>query len=448
MTGSTPADKTEKLMKELEDFQIIQRNAEGYAMIPFGGGLEKAPDEGERIMARVVREDDNLTVVYWTPCECDGKSWSATLRVPEGGLYRFEACVQRYDPYWANKVKCVYHVGVGDIYVTAGQSNMTGYGRDSAYDPPSLGVHALANNGSWGIAVHPLADSVDSMFGYPEGATGTSPALSFARNLRNRLGVPVGIIPTAVGGTSLSQWDPEGDGGCYREMLRRLELVGDFKGFVWFQGCSDANGSDAPTYFTRFARMCGLWRQALGGHPILTVQLNRWMGTKTNENDKWWGMIRDAQRRAALELPGVYVVPSLDLPVTDGIHNGSGANVIIGERLANTALGEIYGKPGQIAPSILGAKAVDSTHIRVSVTPGHHISVMDNRAMGMNVEDAGGLIECDTASGDDGGMTVSTEREFTLPAKFHYAWRSQPPVFVVRDYYDMPLLACYGIDIE
>lgn len=437
-------------MTELMDFQIIQRNADGYALVPFSGVLSNKLSDDQQISARVVREDDNMTVVFWTECKCDGDQWQVELTVPEGGLYRFEACIHSKQsvPYWCDKIKCVYNVGVGDIYVTSGQSNMTGYGRDNAFDPPVLGVHMFANNGSWRIAAHPLADAIDSVFGYCENATGSSPALSFARNLKERLGVPIGIIPAAVGGTSLSQWDPNEDGGCYNAMRQRLERTGDFKGLIWFQGCTDANEALAPTYFDRFVQTVGAWDKELGPHPVVTVQLNRWMGSKTEDNDKWWGMVRDAQRRAALELKEVYTVPAIDLPVTDGIHDSSGANVLIGERLANTALKCIYGKPGQTAPSVLSAEAIDDTHIRVNLTPGHHVCAMDNRAMGMNVEDETGIIECEDAIQAADSLIVNTVRPYKLPAKFHYAWRSQPPVFVVRDYWDMPLLACYGVDIK
>ena len=435
-------------MTELMDFQILQRADDGYAHVIFGGIYDGEIFADTCIEARIVREDDNLNVIYWTPCIITGQKWSVELDIPEGGLYRLEACIKSHDPAWRERIKCLYHIGVGDIYVMVGQSNMAGYGRDNAFDPPSLGVHALANNGRWCIATHPLADSIDSDFGHPENATGTSPALSFARRLKERLGVPIGIVMAAVGGTSLAAWHPQQDSNCYEEMCRRLELIGGFKGFVWYQGCADANRNDAVNYFERFSNMVDLWRERYGNLPLLTVQLNRWTGMNSGENDRWWGMICDAQRRAALELQDVYVVPSMDLSVTDGIHNSSGANVIIGERLANVALACIYKKCGQTSAFVLGAEKVDDTHVLVHLTPDHHIVAMDNLAIGMNVEDETGILTCHEAQPVPDGLVVSTSRPYQLPAKFHYAWRTKPPVFVVRDIFDMPLLSCYGVEIE
>ncbi len=435
----------------LSDFQIIQRDYDGYARLTWEGVLNAPLQEANlHVVVRVVREDDNLCIIPWTICDIssDKLHWSAELTVPEGGLYRFEASLQQGENLWIDKIKCIYHIGVGDIYVTVGQSNMTGYGRDAAYDPPCLGVHMYRNRGDWSIAAHPLADALGSIYGYQENGTGTSPALSFARRLHDRLGVPIGIIPTAVGGTPLSEWNPAEKGGCYREMVKRLTKTGAFKGFIWLQGCSDCNVNEAPTYLERFSSMVRLWNEEFGVHPVLTVQLNRWMGNSDQNNDCYWGMVREAQRRAALEIEGVYVVSSMDLPVTDGIHNSSGANVIIGERLANAALHYIYGKAGQESVFILSAEAIDDTHVLLNLTPGHRVLAMDNRALGMNVEDGEGLIDCIDAVPVKDGMIVSTSRPYNLPAHFHYSWKTHPPVFVVRDFYDLPLLACYGMEIS
>ena len=75
-------------MTELMDFQIIQRNSDGYANVVFSGTYDQELQENRRIVARVVREDDSLTVVFWTPCAHDGHTWSVTLRVPEGRCWR------------------------------------------------------------------------------------------------------------------------------------------------------------------------------------------------------------------------------------------------------------------------------------------------------------------------------------------------------------------------
>ena len=438
----------------LQNFQILQRNAEGFVDFRYTGKLNRGISEKETIIVRVMRENDNLTVIPWTEAEVtrgeQDTGWSISLRIPEGGLYRVEATQLSIggSPEWSPKIDCKYHIGVGDIYVMTGQSNMTGYGRDNAYDPPTLGVHSFTRAGVWGIAAHPLCDSIDSPYGYDENGTGTSPALAFARQLSAGLGVPVGLVPAAIGGTSLAQWDPDENGICYERMCAMLKDSGAFKGMLWFQGCSDANPNDCDTYLARFTRIVGIWRKRFGDFPLLTVQLNRWVGNNDGHLDREWGVIRNAQRLAALTIPDVYVVPALDLSVTDGIHDSSEGNVTIGERLANTALKCIYGKVGQCAPTVLSAEKADDTHVRVRITPGYRVCTMDNYGFGMNVEDAEGLIECTQAVPEKDALLVTTARPFGENAVFHYGWRTQQPAFVARDLTGMPLIACYGVEIK
>ena len=103
-------------------------------------------------------------------------------------------------------------------------------------------MHLYGNNGCWSVAAHPLNDSVDTI--YPENAehaSNTSPALSFARMLRRRLGVPVGLVQASLGGSPLSRWHPEETGDLYRAMLRRLDAVGQVGGVLWYQGCTDTD---------------------------------------------------------------------------------------------------------------------------------------------------------------------------------------------------------------
>ena len=430
-------------MENCMDFRIFQRGEDGYARVSLTGDLPDTDRDVRAVEASVVREDDNLTILCRLKGTADGKHWKIDAAIPEGGLYRIDIAGPR------GILKRYYHIGVGDVYVTCGQSNMTGYGRDNAYDPPVLGVHMLANSGKWAIAAHPLASPMDSIFAFPENDTGTSPALSFARRLKERLGVPIGIVPTAVGGTKLDRWAPDEIGDCAAEMFRRLELIGEFKGFLWYQGCSDAYENDAPSYYERFCRMIAAWRERYGHHPVLTVQLNRWMGLRGEDHSRWWGLVRDAQRRAGLELDDVVTVPSLDLPLTDGIHNSSGANVIIGERLANAACHYIYRRPdGQAVPNVMGAERIDDAHLFLRVTPGLDIRTLDNRAEGMAVEDETGLIECCEAIPDGDRLILTTARPYSLPAVFHYAWGNRSILFPARDFHDMPLLACYGVEIK
>lgn len=438
---------------QLMDYAIVQRNDKGYAEVTFEGDLNLSYGNGERVVARIVREDDNLVIGDLTKCEVKDGHWSVDLTLPEGGLYRIEAIYAAVgcSTNWGRKIKCVHHIGVGDLYMTAGQSNMSGYGRETAYDPPCLGVHALYCNGKWRVASHPLHDGVDSLYEHNDGAAETSPALSFARRLYQELHIPIGIIPAAIGGSPLRDWNPDEDGCLWREAFARTEICGGIKGIIWSQGCADGTPELAPTYLERFKTTVKLWRKDMNSEfPILIVQANRWVGQSNGDNadEKYWGMIRDAQRRSALEIEGVYTIPSYDLPTSDGIHNGSASNVVVGERLAGAALYYIYNKPGRPAVMVEYAERQDENHVVVYLTPGRPMSVMDGTAIGMNVEDADGLIDCVKSYTIGNGLCIETERPYKLPAYFHFSWRYHTAMFMPRDQNGMPMLACYGVEIQ
>ena len=99
--------------------------------------------------------------------------------------------------------------------------------------------------------------------------------------------------------------------------------------------------------------------------PIVTAQINRVInhpeGAPTNAA---WDLLREAQRQAARTIPGVSVISTLDCGLSDCIHNHSAANLVIGERLAALALGQVYGHEIKcLHPDLKWAKRVNKRAI-------------------------------------------------------------------------------------
>jgi hypothetical protein len=360
-----------------QGWQVLQQS-NGRADIHLEGAKITAPGEDAAIYARVVDEDSGTPLIPWQKAGNEGYSgWTICLKdIPAGGLYRVETCLSPQGNAaieWSLRGDMIHHLGIGDVFVIAGQSNAAGYGKDFIYDPPEPGLHLLRNNMRWDMASHPFNESTGTLHDINNegGNPGHSPYLAFARSLKKALGYPIGLIQTSLGGSPLSAWNPEEDGGLYRNMLDVITATGSgVKGILWYQGCSDtAPLSAAASYFERFQAMVSHLRQDVGSRdlPILTVQLNRHTAPSTKESDEGWSIVREEQRLAAQKIAGVYIVPSTDLGLSDAIHNSAAGNVVLGERLAAAALKSLYGKPfGYTAPDITGAEgsAADTIELR------------------------------------------------------------------------------------
>ncbi len=341
-----------------QDWQILQQDGSGRTLIRLAGRWSTAePFRTARVVVRLIDEArmQPVTRVFdWRPAHTErAGTWSATLRqVPAGGLYRIETGLQLDGGpvEWARRGDMRHHIGVGDLWVIAGQSNAAGYGKAPCYDPPVLGVHCFHACGEWRLATHPFSDSTGTQ--YPanrEAANGShSPFLAFGRRLLQTLGHPIGLIPAALGGSPLVRWVRGDNGDLFQNMLAYLrDAGGACRGMVWIQGESDTAPEQRSVYARRFTRMVADFRKTQRSPrlPIITAQINRYIGEPYDRPvHDGWEVIRESQRQIARDLPDVAVVSTLDLALSDGIHNDSRGNLTLGERMADAALGMAYGR--------------------------------------------------------------------------------------------------------
>lgn len=352
-------------IENIQPWQIFQQE-NGYAAVKVYGTYERrlTPDmenylEKEVIYITVCRESDNEPVIWWTKCESDGKNWSATLKIPAGGPYAIYTCMrERENPdwsEWASPGDMVRHIGVGDLYLIAGQSNAVGYGKDFIDDPPELGVHMQCNNGVWDIASHPLSTR-DTHHHLPTDGThvtGHSMYLSFAKALKRDLGYPIGLIPAALGGVALSRWNPEEDGVLYHNAIARIrDCGGKIKGILWYQGCSDTTTEEAAySYSRRFGKMVEHFRKDLGEEvPVFTMQIAYANDHRYPIESDLWGVVRQQQVDCAEKIPGVYILPTSDSMMSDMVHISAAANLRLGQLLAKQVLTVLYGKRYMCCP--------------------------------------------------------------------------------------------------
>jgi len=366
-------------LTNIQNNQIFQQK-DGYADIPVAGSFTPDPTDrgadpngyqGKSVWVMLNREEDNTFVILPArfPLQKDG-TFSGILRhVPAGGPYTLWCQLgdDRVHGDWERRGECRFHLGVGDLFLIAGQSNSAGYGKTPGYDPTDADVHLLTNAMTWHIAAHPLNDATGSC--HPINAewavSGTSPHVRFAATMRRALGYPIGLLQASKGDTCMTQWCPpdfpdplaeerglaEQKGELWQLSLDVIRAAGgSIAGVLWYQGCNDADADQwTDIYAARFDHYVTCLREALNtpGLPFYTVQLNKSLSEDPADTAVLhrWATIKELQRNAPRRLPHVYVTASHDQPMSDRIHNNSMANVVIGERLAWLALENEYGKP-------------------------------------------------------------------------------------------------------
>ncbi len=449
-----------QITKGPQDWQIIQQEegfgvfeAEGRFFPPEGASADKL-----RVYARLVREEDGRSLGFWQMAEQTGADgWKTALRAPAGGPYRLETCLAAEgEPAleWGTRGDMRLHLGVGDLYVIAGQSNSAGYGKDPVYDPPELGVHLYRNCGRWDLAAHPMNESTDTIHPVNQegGNPGASPYLSFGKLLRRELGYPVGLLQTSLGGSPLCWWNPKEDGRLYRNMLEVVRSQGGkVKGVLWYQGCTDTTDQDSPTYLSRFREMVEGFRADMGAEvPFLTVQLSRLLGTWEYDNSRNWAAIREAQRRAALEIPGVSAVPALDGTMSDGIHISAAFCLVLGERLAMAALRNIYGKPGvPAAPELEKAFLADEKTAVFTFRNVQGRMFCYNCLPDITVWDEEGIVPAEGCELEGNTVRMLLSRPAKGRCKAGGGWEQDPKFPLPVDFNThLPMLAFYEVPLE
>ncbi|MGE9267844.1 MAG: sialate O-acetylesterase [Verrucomicrobiales bacterium] len=170
------------------------------------------------------------------------------------------------------------------LFLLIGQSNMAGRGKVTPADKkPHPRIFSLGKNLQWKPATDPLH------FDKP-GMAGTGLASEFARQLvAQDPDLHIGLIPCAFGGTSLSQWQP--DGKLYRDAITRTKAAlknGQLAGILWHQGEADSSKEKMAAYPKKFDRMMTQLRKDLSadGVPLLIGELPAFRAKKGDTPEK------------------------------------------------------------------------------------------------------------------------------------------------------------------
>lgn len=361
---------------------------------------------------------------------------------------------------------------VGEVWLCSGQSNMqmsVNSSNDgdleslSARDPeirlitvPNLGTQEPQKDfqGKWAVCT-PDAVRNFSAVGY-----------FFGRQLHQTLGVPVGLINDAWGGSAAEAWvrrdilekdetfkplierwvslekkaetaekadtqtrnNLRGNarpGNIYNGVLKPTIGYG-IKGAIWYQG--ESNAGRAYQYRDLFPVMIKSWRDewGIGDFPFYWVQLADHSAERTDPADSAWAELREAQTMTMARLPNTGQAVIIDLGEGKDIHPKNKLDVA--KRLARWALAKDYGvKVPYQSPTY---KSMETKGNKVVLTFEHvgggfrPFDVNEIRGFAVAGDDKK-FVRAEAKIVGHGQIEVWSEK-VSQPAAVRYAWADNP----------------------
>lgn len=234
------------------DYEVFQRQTKLEGVVLMQGRAAAGADRVEALVA-----DGTLGGKRWRPVALDRSTheFRDAMKAHSGGFYSV-----RVRAFTGSRVIAqaeIAHVGVGEVFVIAGQSNSTNYGE--VRQTPETGKVSTFSGTEWRLADDPQP-------GVQDGSSKGSFIPAFGDAMYRRYGVPIGVASVGHGSTSVRQWLPKGenaevmptmgkyivkgedgaltsDGTLFEGMMKRIDELGPhgFRAVLWHQGESDAD---------------------------------------------------------------------------------------------------------------------------------------------------------------------------------------------------------------
>ncbi len=375
--------------------------------------------------------------------------WCVTLApMPAGGPYTMTITA-------ADCSIVLRDVYIGEVWVCGGQSNMEWQLNSSEYGESEAGQANYPQIRFFRQSVQAAEQPVESVQGewFPctreYAGSCSAVAYYFARRLQEWLGVPIGLLQTAVGGTAAQYWmsrrslqeDPDfsgylqmrrpDDGLTASEWLRRPTVLYNgmiapiqryaVRGALWYQGERNANIYNPIEYRKLFPALIADWRRGWRRHdlPFLFVQLPGYgKGVK-------WPLLREAQLMTALSVPHTEMAVTIDTGDETDIHPLRKQPV--GERLALLAGNAIYGKSlDSRSPLYCGARFEEGYAIVRFTHAGSGLAEPEDGLRGFEICGADGVFREAQAKVEGTDTVVVWHESVQQPRAVRYGWGSRP----------------------
>ncbi len=300
--------------------------------------------------------------------------WLLTVKTPKGG----------YTPYTltfddGEGAVTVKNVVAGEVWFSCGQSNMDiplkGYGNCMIENGVNDIIAAGENKGVRFFTV-PRKQTYEVMTecggawqlsSIDTAADFSAVSYYFATSLSKGLGIPVGIINSASGGTRVESWMSRESLEGYPDMKLGADVIDKsynswerpmkfynamvkpihnytIKGFIFYQGCS--NVGLHKDYVERQAKMVELWRKewGLGDIPFYFTEIAP-LDYDADHQDEKSAYLREAQFKSQAVIPNSAMISTNDLVESyERFNSHPRRKRPVGERLSYLALNLTYGK--------------------------------------------------------------------------------------------------------
>jgi len=303
---------------------------------------------------------------YTTKADAEG-NWKVRVTTPvAGGPYEITIS--------DGKTLKLKDVLIGEVWVCSGQSNMEmpvkGFRNQpvigsnesvAASSNPSIRLFTVDRKTS----LTPQDDFIGKwMECLPENVSGFSATgWFFGQTLQKTLGIPVGLICSAWGGTRIEPWmseagikkfdfvtlpdknqtgnlSPQTPTVLFNAMIH--PMVGyAIRGGIWYQG--ESNRNEPEQYVKLMPGLIENWRSewGIGDFPFYYAQIAPFNYGNSGLNSAF---LREAQLKASTAIPNIGMACLMDIGEKDCIHPAN--KKITGERLAWQALVNTYGFGG------------------------------------------------------------------------------------------------------
>jgi hypothetical protein len=224
-------------------YQVFQRNSSNQANIAVEGTYTGSPTGIE------ARWNESA----WVAMTAGGGIWNGTLNDQVGGQGTLEVRFTNDNTISASAA----YVGVGDIFVIAGQSNAVGHlNNPQAYSHPTLKACRFGNDYEWGELLEPVDDNTGQidLVSFNNAGPGAYWMLLATLYMADQ-NVPIAFVPCATDGIEILYWLPGVDHfdrtTLYGSMAYRAQQTGA-RAVLMHHGERDALvGNSQDTYYTR-----------------------------------------------------------------------------------------------------------------------------------------------------------------------------------------------------